>query len=192
MGSSRWKKSKDHYSSSKKPWGQQGLNPWLQGDGPAPKPLSHEDLLISKASSSIILNLQVAVSTLWLMKVTALCASAPSWRLQSMQAFFMNLVPPSFCYFFSSGPKNTLSLSHYVFKMWSATASPLKNEVSNYGMNFKKSIHQSSHNTSFRCSLLGDSPMKMELFFAGFKDFKGVFMVSFYRKPQCYGLRLWE
>ncbi len=46
MGSNGWKKSKDHHSSrKKKSWWQQGLSPWLQGDRPAPKPLSHKDLL---------------------------------------------------------------------------------------------------------------------------------------------------
>ncbi len=50
MGSNGWKKSKDHYSSRKKSWQYQGLNLWLQGDRPAPKPLSHEDGLISCAS----------------------------------------------------------------------------------------------------------------------------------------------
>ncbi len=49
MRSSRWKKSKDHYPSRKESWWQQGLNPWLQGDRPAPKSLSHEDLWNSRA-----------------------------------------------------------------------------------------------------------------------------------------------
>ncbi len=46
MGSRGWKKSKDCLYSRKKIWMQQGLNLWLQGERPAPKPLNHEDFLI--------------------------------------------------------------------------------------------------------------------------------------------------
>ncbi len=36
--------------AKKKLWMQQGLNPWLQGERQAPKPLNHKDLFIFMAS----------------------------------------------------------------------------------------------------------------------------------------------
>jgi hypothetical protein len=63
---------------------------------------------------SIILNLQLAVNMLWLMKVSALCENAPSWRLQSIQAFFTNLVLPSSRFFSSTVAQKTSFLSHDV------------------------------------------------------------------------------
>jgi hypothetical protein len=45
-------------------WLQQGLNPWLQGVSPAPKPLNYEDMLISRAS---FFNLaEIATPEFWL------------------------------------------------------------------------------------------------------------------------------
>jgi hypothetical protein len=86
---------------------QQGLNLWLQGDRPAPKPLNHVGLLIYWGHhSSIWMNL-LCLSFDW----TCITPDVPSRRLQSPQALFMNLVPPSSCIFFNSGPKNALSLS---------------------------------------------------------------------------------
>ncbi len=48
-GLQRMKEEQGSLLQHKKSWWQQGLNPWLQGDRPATKPLSHKGLLISRA-----------------------------------------------------------------------------------------------------------------------------------------------
>jgi hypothetical protein len=48
----------------KKSWILQGLNGWLHGERPAPKPLKHEDLLILRAW--FILLAEIATCELWL------------------------------------------------------------------------------------------------------------------------------
>ncbi len=60
----------------------------------------------SDCHSSIWLNL-LRLSFDW----TCITPDVPSRFLWSMQALFMNLVPPSSHFFFNSGPKRTLSLS---------------------------------------------------------------------------------
>jgi hypothetical protein len=60
-----------------------------------------------------------------------------------MQALFMNLVPPSSRFFFNSGPKKVLSLSLNV-KRDQQMSKPIKNDVSNYGINLRKLIQQIS------------------------------------------------
>jgi hypothetical protein len=60
-----------------------------------------------------------------------------------MQALFMNLVPQSSRFFFNSGPKKALSLSLDV----KCDQKLIKKiDASNYGINLRKSIQQSSHN----------------------------------------------
>ncbi len=92
-----------------KSWLQQGLNPWLQGDRPASKPLTHIPQRLVDFKGIILLFYWICNSLwmLWLVKVTALCAHAPSWRLQSMQAFFMNLVPSRSCFFLQKWSKSS-------------------------------------------------------------------------------------
>jgi hypothetical protein len=51
------------FQQKKKSWWQEGLNPWLQGDRAVPKPLSHVDLLISRASFFHYTELAVNVVT---------------------------------------------------------------------------------------------------------------------------------
>jgi hypothetical protein len=77
----------------------------------------------------------------------------------------MNLGPPSSCFFFNSGPKKALSLSLDV-KFDQQTHK--KNDASNYGINLKKIILQSSHE-NFQMLLAGDEPIIIELFFHGFE-----------------------
>jgi hypothetical protein len=58
-----------------------------------------------------------------------------------MQAFFMNLVPPSSRFFFSSDQKNALSLSLCV--KCDQQQQTHKNDVAKSGINVKRTIHQS-------------------------------------------------
>jgi hypothetical protein len=85
---------------------QQWLSPWLQGERPTPKPLNRRTCSYLGHHSSIWLNL-LRLSFDW----TCITPDVPSRFLWSMQALFMNLVPPSSHFFFNSGPKRTLSLS---------------------------------------------------------------------------------
>jgi hypothetical protein len=85
--------------------------------------------------------------------------------------------------------------------MQNVISKPIKNDVSNYGINLKKIIQQSPitilpmflagefHHKIEAVLLLGDYPIKMEQFFAGFE---GVFMGLDYGKSKCYGFGLWE
>ncbi len=93
-----------------------------------------------------------------------LYANAPSRRLQRMQGFFMKMVTPSTCFFFSSGPKNVRSLSLDV-KCEQQTHKE-KTHVSNYGINLKKIIQQSPI-LILSMFLAGGLSHKIEAFFAG-------------------------
>jgi hypothetical protein len=53
----------------------------------------------------------------------------------------MNLGPPSSCFLFNSGPKKALSLS---LDVKCDQQTHIKNDASNYGINLKKIIQQSS------------------------------------------------
>jgi hypothetical protein len=58
--------------------------------------------------------------------------------------------------------------------MYNPIRKPIKNDISNYGINFKKIIQQSSHNKSFHVPCWETHPIKMEQLFAGFEeDFYG-------------------
>jgi hypothetical protein len=59
-----------------------------------------------------------------------------------MQPLFMNLVPPSSGFFFNSGPKKALFLSLDV----ECDQQTHKKNASNYSINLKKIIQQSSYN----------------------------------------------
>jgi hypothetical protein len=87
-----------------------------------------------------------------------------------MQALFMNLVPPCSRFFFNSGPKKVLSLSLTV----KGDQQTHKNDTSNYGINLKKIIQQSSHNY-FQMFFAGRRTHNNRAFFNGFE---GAFMGS--------------
>jgi hypothetical protein len=75
-----------------------------------------------------------------------------------MQALFRNLEPPSSCFFFNNnGPKKALSLSLDV-KCDQQTHK--KNDASNYGINLKKILQQSSHNNFSDVSCWEINPKK--------------------------------
>ncbi len=114
-GLKRMKEEQGLLIQSKNTWMQQGLNLWLEGERPAPKPLNHEDLLIFWGHhSSIWLNLH-RPSFYW----TCITPYVPSRHLKSMQAIFMNLRTPSSRFFLQQWPqKGAFSLTGC--KMWSA------------------------------------------------------------------------
>jgi hypothetical protein len=60
-----------------------------------------------------------------------------------MQALFTSLVPPSSRFFFNSGHRKVLSLS---LNVKCGQQTDKKNDASNYGINLKEIIQQSSHN----------------------------------------------
>ncbi len=83
-----------------KTWMQQGLNQWLQGERPAPEPLTHKDLLILRAWFFHLA--QLAVSESWLnfqhcgVRTSQADVCRPylwTWRHQALVFFF-------FCFFF--------------------------------------------------------------------------------------------
>jgi hypothetical protein len=88
-------------------------------------------------------------------------------------------------FFFNSGTKEELSLSLDV-KCDQQTHK--KNDVSNYGINLKEIVQQSSI-TILPMFLAGEFPDKIEAFF--FAGFQGFFMGSDYGKTKCYGFMLW-
>jgi hypothetical protein len=61
-------------------WMQQGLNPWLQGERPAPKPLNHKDSYILRASFFHLNLLPLSLN------LTCITPEVPSRRLQSEHA----------------------------------------------------------------------------------------------------------
>ncbi len=106
MGSRGWKKSKDCKSSRKKLWMRQGLKPWLQGEGPAPKPLNHKDLLKLRATffhlaelatSEFLLNFQHS--------------RRPKQTFLKYASLIFEPGATKLLLFFNSGPKKALSLS---------------------------------------------------------------------------------
>jgi hypothetical protein len=90
----------------KKLWMQQGLNPWLQGEIPAPKPLNHEDLL--ELWASFFDFDEPATSEFWL-------NSQHSRRSKQTFVKYASLIyepgATKLSFFFNSGPKKALSLS---------------------------------------------------------------------------------
>jgi hypothetical protein len=100
-------------------------------------------LIFGGHHSSIWLNL-LRLSFEFLTELASLQTSqADVCEVCKAAALFMNLGPPSSRFFFNSGPKKAFSLSLDV-KCDQQTHK--KNAASNYGINLKKIIQQSSHN----------------------------------------------
>jgi hypothetical protein len=75
---------------------------------------------------------------------------------------------------------------------------PIKNDVSNYGINLKK-INQQSPITILVMFFAAEFPIRLKLFFPGFKEVLWVWIMgsqkvmgSDYGKSNCYGFGLWE
>ncbi len=98
----------------------------------------------------------------------------------------MNLVPPSFRFFFNSGPKTVFSLLLEI----KCDQQTNKNDVFNYGINLKKIIQRSPITIlpMFRAGEFPrkieayfagfDSPIRLRLFFAGFEGFLWVWIME--------------
>jgi hypothetical protein len=62
-----------------------------------------------------------------------------------MQALFMNLMPPSSCFFFNNGPKKAFSL---LLDVKCDQQTRKKNDVWNYRINLRKNYPTKSHHNS--------------------------------------------
>jgi hypothetical protein len=74
--------------------------------------MSHEDLLNSRTSSFHYTELESRCEYAVTDESHCTLSKRPKMTFGKHEAFFMNLVPRSSCFFFSSGPKNDLSPSH--------------------------------------------------------------------------------
>ncbi len=101
-----WKKSKDCWSSIKKIWIRQGLNPWLQGERPATKPRGLVHI------KGIILHLaELATPEFWL---NLHHSRRPKQTFVKYASFIYEPGATKLLFFFNSGPKKALSLSLHV------------------------------------------------------------------------------
>jgi hypothetical protein len=85
---------------------QQGLNPWLQGERPAPKPLNHKDLYIVRASFFHLAEL--AASQFWL---NLHHSRRPKQTFVKYASLIYEPGATKPCLFFNSSPKKAFSLS---------------------------------------------------------------------------------
>ncbi len=127
---------------------QQGLNLWLQGERPAPKPLNQEDLYIFRASffhlaehatSEFLLNLHYS--------------RRPKQTFVKYSSLIYEPGATKLSFFFNSGPKQAFSL---LLDVKCDQQTHLKNDVSNYGINLKKKAK--SHNNSANVPCWGIPP----------------------------------
>ncbi len=91
---------------AKRLWMQQGLNPWLQGERPAPKPLNHNDSYILRAPFFHLAEL--ATSEFWLDLNHSRC---PKQTFAKWACLIYEPGATKLLFFFNSCPKKALSLS---------------------------------------------------------------------------------
>jgi hypothetical protein len=115
----------------KKLWMQQGLNPWLHDERPAPTPLNHEDLCILKASLFHLA--EPATSEFWL------SLHHPRHPKQTFAKWVCLIYEPGatkLLFFLQQWPQKDAFLSLDV----KCDQQTHKKDASNYGVNLKKII----------------------------------------------------
>jgi hypothetical protein len=101
----------------KNAWMQQGLNPWLQGERPAPKPLNHKDLLILRAWFFHLAEL--ATSEFWLNLQHCRCPKQTFVKYANL--IYGDGAGTNRLFFLKQWPKKR-PFSLTVSEVWSATA----------------------------------------------------------------------
>jgi hypothetical protein len=101
----------------KKSWILQGLNPWLQGERPAPKPLNHKDLLILRAWFFHFV--EIAMSEFWL---NLQHRRRPNQTFVKYASLIYEAGATKLLFFLKQWPKKKRPFSLTVSEMWSATA----------------------------------------------------------------------